>query len=152
MTIRPALTTDLPTIKQLNHFILAQNKTFNPDYIDRFADTPAGKKYFKEAIAHPDGCFFILEDDNKAVGFINGYPKPVSSWDSHVFEIDNLGILPNYQSQGLGTQLLNHVIDWAQQHGFDRILINTYMANTPAISFYKQHGFHPLDMSLIKSI
>jgi ribosomal protein S18 acetylase RimI-like enzyme len=152
MFIRPATLEDLPTIQQLNNDIFFQNKIYNPDYIHQFADTLAGEKYFKEAINHPDGCFFVLENKNKIIGFINGYPKPVSSWDCNVFEIDNIGVLTEYQRQGSGNLLLDHVISWAKQHGYNRIYISSYAANNQAISFYKKHGFQPLEISLIKTI
>jgi GNAT superfamily N-acetyltransferase len=46
--------------------------------------------------------------------------------------------LTRFQRQGLGEQLLNHLINLAKT---DRILIGTWTDATWAIKFYQKHGF-----------
>jgi GNAT superfamily N-acetyltransferase len=47
--------------------------------------------------------------------------------------------LTRFQRQGLGEQLLNHLINLAKT---DRILIGTWTDATWAIKFYQKHGFN----------
>lgn len=46
-----------------------------------------------------------------------------------------------YQRQGLGEQLLNHLINLAET---DQVLIGTWTDATCAIKFYQKHGFNLL--------
>lgn len=50
-------------------------------------------------------------------------------------------VLTPYQKKGIGTRLLEHIVD---QTAAGRLLVGTWAAATWAISFYEKHGFQPM--------
>lgn len=52
-----------------------------------------------------------------------------------------IGVLPAYQSQGLGTILMDHALLWAKEHGLLRIELAVFASNARARDLYKKFGF-----------
>jgi ribosomal protein S18 acetylase RimI-like enzyme len=52
-----------------------------------------------------------------------------------------IGILPEYQGQGLGAALMDHAIRWADERGVTRIEISVFASNEPAKALYEKYGF-----------
>lgn len=153
MTIRPATKKDIEPIRVLNTKIFEEiNTRCNPDIVPQFAQTQAGEKYFIDAFNRADGCFFVAENHEGLIGYVSGGAKPFTYRKSRYFEIDNLGVTPEYQNQGIGKQLLNTIASWAKDHGYQKIYIESYFKNTKAIAFYKKHGYQEIEISLEKEI
>lgn len=153
MTIRPATIKDVEKIQRLNTQIFEEiNTSCDDDYSPAFAESKAGKDYFKAALKRTDGCLFVAEDKGNLIGYVNGGTKDISYRKSKYFEIENLGIVPEYRGQLLGSQLLETITNWAKTHGIQKIYVNSYFQNTPAIYFYKKHGYQEIDVSFEKAI
>ncbi|NJM95434.1 MAG: GNAT family N-acetyltransferase [Acaryochloridaceae cyanobacterium CSU_5_19] len=58
------------------------------------------------------------------------------------FQIHQMVVQPEYQGQGWGTQLLNRLIELAQQKGARIILLN---ARISKVGFYEKFGFKAVD-------
>lgn len=41
---------------------------------------------------------------------------------------------------------------WAKENGYEKMFVNSYVANKKAIAFYKKCGFNEIDVSLEKKI
>lgn|SRR5690606_24391612 len=91
--------------------------------------------------------FFLAFDDNVAKGFIScehGYNKRNRS------HIHKIYILPEFQGNGIGTLLLQHVVEKAMSKGSDVVSLNVNR-NNPAVDFYSKLGFeieHSVDIEL----
>ena len=50
---------------------------------------------------------------------------------------------PRYQRQGLGSELINYIMDIANRQGYKKMLIETYSSEEFAVArnFYQRHGF-----------
>jgi ribosomal-protein-alanine N-acetyltransferase len=59
-------------------------------------------------------------------------------------EILNLCVHPNYQRQGLGRDMLLHLLNIGQQHGADTAFLEVREANTIALQLYRQVGFNEI--------
>lgn len=55
--------------------------------------------------------------------------------------IQNLGILPGYREQGLGTQLLLQALQGFRRSGLGRGILEVTAENAPAIRLYRRLGF-----------
>nr|XP_043608859.1 N-alpha-acetyltransferase 50 [Erigeron canadensis] len=55
--------------------------------------------------------------------------------------IMTLGVLAPYRGLGIGTKLLNHVIDLSSKQNIGEIYLHVQTNNEDAISFYKKFGF-----------
>jgi putative acetyltransferase len=52
-----------------------------------------------------------------------------------------MGLLPEFRGQGLGSKLLSAVLDHAKKFGLEKVELNVYTSNTPAVALYKKFGF-----------
>jgi mycothiol synthase len=86
----------------------------------------------------PADLLFLLDGD-KTAGF---------AWlrmpQSDLGEIEPLGLLPSYQSRGLGYVLLINAIHQLVAQGAERIRIGVWQENQPALHLYQQTGFRHL--------
>lgn len=84
--------------------------------------------------AFNDGGMNIIWVDNKKVGVVGWDCRPDHLWLKELF------ILPEYQGQGIGSQIISSTIERAKQHGHP-VRLQTLKANTEAQKLYKRHGF-----------
>lgn len=59
--------------------------------------------------------------------------------------IMTLGCLFTYRRLGIGTTMLEHVLNYATKKGIDSIYLHVQTSNTGAIEFYKKFGFEIVD-------
>ncbi len=59
------------------------------------------------------------------------------------FHIANIAIHPDYQKQGWGTYLMQHLIDRAEKMGSHYILLEVRPSNKAAMALYNKFGFFP---------
>ncbi len=57
-----------------------------------------------------------------------------------IARIGRFAVLAEYRNQGLGAHLLQHMVDYARQHGYFKLVLS---AQLEAISFYEKAGFEP---------
>ncbi|KAK1265698.1 hypothetical protein QJS04_geneDACA021358 [Acorus gramineus] len=55
--------------------------------------------------------------------------------------IMTLGVLAPYRGEGVGTKLLNHVLDLSQRQHIGEIYLHVQTNNEDAIKFYRKFGF-----------
>jgi ribosomal protein S18 acetylase RimI-like enzyme len=152
LNIRPASPNDLEAIQKLNHQVMARNIEFDPGINPNFDLEEIGKGFFKDLLENENGIFLIAMDGEQLVGYINGSPKEQMNRSIRTFEMENLGIIPDYRRQGLATKLYARFVEEVKQRGFTRIFLNCYIKNEIALDFYKKLGFEPIDVSLEKDI
>ena len=64
--------------------------------------------------------------------------------------IMKLGCLAPYQKLGIGTKMLNHVLNICGKDGtFDNIYLHVQISNESAIDFYRKFGFEIIETELL---
>lgn len=66
-------------------------------------------------------------------------------------EVD-VAVLPSHRGGGLGRALMEHAQRWAADRGAQRMLLNAHAANTSALAFYEQLGYHRVGLVLHKPL
>lgn len=152
--IRPVRPTEVNRLQNLNNEVFIDNAKYDPDLVLDWAISPAGLEYFTQVANDDQQICLVAEDteNNRLVGYVAASPKPIEYRKSKYLEINNMGIIPEYRSQGIGGQLIEKCLELAKQRGFDRAFVNSYFANHRAIKFYKSSGFSEIDLSLEKDI
>ncbi|MEL7088669.1 MAG: GNAT family N-acetyltransferase, partial [Planctomycetota bacterium] len=60
--------------------------------------------------------------------------------DDRRYQLMILGTLAVYQGQGLGRAMMRHVLEFAENHGYDAVVLEV-AKHTPAYGFYESEGF-----------
>lgn len=149
MQIRKATKEEWSDLQVLNNEVFVDNAKYDPDIIEDWAFSDAGKKYFQDLVNDDESiCFVAQNQSGKLVGYIAASPKPFSYRKSKYLEVDNMGVVPKYRSQGIGAKLMTECKNWARKNGYQKLYVNSYFRNKRAIAFYKNCGFGEIDTSL----
>lgn len=79
---------------------------------------------------------FFADVDGKLAGRI----KMLRWWNQFAY-VDDLVINPDYRGMGIGRRLLERGIQWAREHDFPGVMLETQADNVPACTLYQRCGF-----------
>ena len=153
MKIRKAKTDEWSNLQDLNNEVFIDNAKYDPDIIKDWAHSEAGEKYFKELVNDQKSLCIVAETDSgELVGYLAASPKPFGYRKSKYIEVDNMGVIPEYRSKGLGKELMDKAVEWAKENGFQKVYVCSYFENDKAIKFYEKCGYKKIDVSLEREI
>jgi len=90
-------------------------------------------------ITASNSLLLVAQDDGRIVGFLSaerGFAKRIKH-SAYVV----VGVLKDYQGKGVGTKLLQELIDWAKSNNITRLELTVMVNNESAINLYKKMGF-----------
>lgn len=82
---------------------------------------------------------FVAEKAHNIVGMALVYTR-YSTWKGPALHLEDLIVTENMRGKGLGTALLNEVVDYGHHLGVKRICWEVLDWNEPAIAFYQKKG------------
>ena len=98
------------------------------------------EKNVRQTIESSHGIYFVAEKDGSLVGHAFLEILDLQSL-RHVAQL-NIVVHKGHQGKGIGTQLMERVIEWAKQSGtVEKIELNVRASNVRAIALYKKMGF-----------
>ncbi len=135
IVIRPARVEDARCIAEAEKEIAEE-----PGY---FCSLPSevSEEKIKHTIETLQGIYLVAEKEGQIVGhaFLERFPLQLLR---HVVQL-TIGVHQGHQEQGIGTLLLEKLIEWAKQTGtVEKIELNVRATNTRAIALYTKMGFH----------
>lgn len=152
ITVRYGTIDDVKILQDLNDEIFVDNAKYDSDLRLDWAQSEEGRKYFTNLVNNKEALCLIAEDGDKKVGYLAASPKEIDYRKSKYFEVENMGVSPEYRSQGIGKLLLQKCFDYAKQNGFQKAFVISYANNIKAVEFYKRNGFEPIDISLEREL
>lgn len=78
---------------------------------------------------------WVAERNGALVGFL------VARVASDEMEILNVAVSANAHRQGIGRELLQHAISWAEEQDVSRVFLEVRSSNTAATKYYEANGF-----------
>lgn len=81
-----------------------------------------------------DAVFFVAEKDGEIVGFIHASVNGKS-------HLHRLYLKPDFQGQGLGTQLYTRMEEELEKYDIDTIELEALSGNEKGLGFYRSKGF-----------
>lgn len=96
------------------------------------------EKLYLESMVLKDTSFWVLEHEGQCIGF-NLYRDIGGD-----FEILQIALDPQYHQQGLGSLLMDHMLEKASHQKVKAIFLEVHEANTSALQFYTKFGFHKI--------
>lgn len=94
---------------------------------------------FQSGLIAKNGPVYYAIDNDRVVGWCDVFPEK-NPRQSHRGGL-GMGLLPEYRGRGLGSKLLASVLEHAKRFGLEKVELNVYTSNTPAIELYKKFGF-----------
>lgn len=142
--IRQAGLKDLKAIQDLNYQLFLSDSRFDPELFNRWAYEPAGKKYFRRSLTQPRAGAWVAEFGGKIVGYLVGWIwikrpyRPVKT-----AELENMFVLPDYRSKGVGSALAKEFIAWCKKRKVKSVEVWAQFKNERGKKFYQKFGFSP---------
>ncbi|MFA6088226.1 MAG: GNAT family N-acetyltransferase [Candidatus Woesearchaeota archaeon] len=144
---------NLKEIQNLNHQLcIKENKEFDATVNKDYPIQTSGENYFKERIKKD--CALVATTDDKIVGYLVGAIIETEEYRniSKLGEAENMFVLEEYRSLGIGKKLFHKFIEWCKSKGAKRIRAVASAQNIKAIEFYKKEGFSDYNITLEKEI
>ncbi len=92
----------------------------------------------------PVAISFLAEFDGQDVGFALAFRSFSTFLGKPGIYLEDLFVVPEYRSQGIGKALIETIFQHAAQRGYGRVEWSVLNWNTPAIEFYDRLGAKPL--------
>lgn len=136
-SIRSATPDDAEVVIQGIDAICAEGGAF---YIKRFTPTVQWQTVLYQPSTVPEHLIAIAEWEGQFVGAGRLFRGEGNTLFPHVAEL-GLFVLKPYRGRGIGKNLLTWMIAWATTTGVEKIVLNVFASNLPAIQLYRQLGF-----------
>ena len=104
------------------------------------ADTERRVDVLKRALKSPDYELLVGELEGEVVGFIDQWYIHDFTHGAKVSYIQNLYVTSQHRGKGVGSKLLQKIIENAKAKGALEIHVVTEFSNEPAIELYKKQG------------
>ncbi|MED6205352.1 hypothetical protein PIB30_016729 [Stylosanthes scabra] len=98
------------------------------------------EKYYSDALASGEFTKLAYYSDICVGAIACRLEKKESGGQIRVY-IMTLGVLAPYRGLGIGTKLLNHVLDLCSKQNIAEVYLHVQTNNEDAINFYKKFGF-----------
>ncbi|MHB8862412.1 MAG: GNAT family N-acetyltransferase [Pirellulaceae bacterium] len=107
-----------------------------------YPEEPVSHEFFNRFLQTTQGCpaLVVAVDTWQVIGF--GFLRPFHHASSirRTAEVTYF-ILPEFTKQGIGTALLNRLVDQAVPMGIDNLVANISSKNEESIAFHRKNGF-----------
>ncbi len=99
-----------------------------------------------EAYPPPRSAFFVVEKAGRVLG-CGGF-GPLAGADAEICELRKMYFLPQLRGTGMGSALMDTILDAAREAGYKRCYLETVERMEKARALYARHGFQVIDEPL----
>lgn len=118
------------------------------DYINRISERELGEVFDDAMQSKEQILLLMIEADGYSVGFVNVL-RGFSIWSrGKMLTIDDMYIRDEYRDQGLGTEAMKYIEDFAKANGYKRVQALGNKTNKKSNVFYVAKGYMATDMNL----
>ncbi|MHC4464030.1 MAG: GNAT family N-acetyltransferase [Planctomycetota bacterium] len=140
LTVRAAVPDDAPALIEQAHIILTED-LYNITTFEEFEMTvEKEREWIQEHIDHPARIVLVAELAGSIAGGLGFENSSRKRLEHH--GILHMGVHPQFRDKGVGTALVQSLIDWAKQNPIvEKLCLIVFATNEPAIRLYKKMGF-----------
>ena len=142
--IRTATENDVARCAELLEILFSQEHEFT---VNAVAQSSALSMIFR----NPElGRIFVAEIDGVIQGMVMLLFTVSTFLGRKVALLEDMVVAPAWRGKGVGTQLIDHTMDFARREGFGRITLLTDRDNEAAQQFYQAQGFSKSEMVVFR--
>ena len=97
--------------------------------------SPWTEETLYEELVNPTAVFLVAKEEDRVIGYIGS-----NNILGEVF-ITNVAVLPDYRRKGVGSALLDGLIDICRENGALYLTLEVRKSNISAINLYEKKGF-----------
>jgi ribosomal protein S18 acetylase RimI-like enzyme len=105
---------------------------------------------WSNAIETPNTLVLVAREGEALLGFCSLLPSRDADASPAVGEISSIYVDPMVWRSGIGSALLEAIIEAAIARGFSDLTLWVLTSNTPARAFYRTHGFESDDQTKLE--
>lgn len=139
MQFRAATTEDIAQLLELEQLVVEAERPFNSQI-----KTGRPKYYDLPALIQQDNSYLLVAEDEHqivATGYATIRASKVSLQHERDAYLGFMYVAHKYRGQGLNQQVINKLMEWAQQQGVNDFYLDVYAQNQAAIRAYEKLGF-----------
>ena len=99
------------------------------------------KEIFHENIINPKNLYLIAENENESLGFVSFHTQKLLHHCGLVGEIQEFFIHQKYRGKGIGRQLIEKILEYADQNNLKSIEVTTNRKRVENVLIYENLGF-----------
>lgn len=130
---------DAAELSELRVKIDGETEFLDRDAGEDFLSPEDCERIIAEDLLSETSLFLVTEAEGKIVGFARCAGNKLNRF-RHKAEF-GICILQEYCGHGIGKELLESILNWADAKGVEKIALTVVQTNTNAISLYKKYGF-----------
>src|SRR5262249_32491107 len=143
LTYRTATLADVDELAQMRWDFRLEEAP-GPPANDAPTFLPACAAFLRQGLVGKQWTYWIAATDAQIVSHIfiqtiAKVPKP-NRLDEALGYVTNVYTRPAYRNQGIGTELMRHVLEWARQTDLESLIV---WPSEASVSFYRRAGFEP---------
>lgn len=138
ISIREARPTDFESIFQ---FVCSlQNKQLNKNEL---------ASLYEGNLRNPDNIYLVAANQSKSIGYISCHLQTLLHHGGKVAEIQEMFVLPEYRSLGIGKLLMNEIKKKVKEMDALQLEVTTRAIREKAIQFYLREEFQDSHKKLV---
>ncbi len=140
-TIRYASPNDLEDVYRL--ICDLEGEPLTPDH---FAQN------YKVNLADSNIHYLVACEGEKVIGFLSMHLQRILHHEKLTCELQELNVLPDYRSRGVGRLLMEYAEKLAVNLGLEEVELTTRVFRTRAQEFYKRLGYTNTHLKFVKKL
>lgn len=125
-------------------------KALNVEWLSHYFEVePYDEKVLsnpKEEILDAGGFIFMVEKKQQTIGTFAFIKKAEG-----LFEFSKMAVTPHLRGQGIGNQIMQFAIQFAEQHHWNKLILYSNTSLENSIYLYRKYGFQevPIDPGIL---
>lgn len=100
------------------------------------------QQYYLQNISNKDYHYLVAEANDELTGYLSCHGQVLLHHLGMVYEIQELYVDKEYRKQGVGRQLIDHLISILDKEYYDMLEVASDIARVQAHEFYRKYGFN----------
>ncbi|QLD88840.1 GNAT family N-acetyltransferase [Natronomonas salina] len=134
VTIRPAEQSDLKGIVRVMREVAEEDAYLTAETVVDLLDQEEVVFRYNDRESR---MFFVTMVDDEVVGWVHLH-SPNFAKLSHTAEL-TMGVLEEYRGHGIGSRLMEHGLEWAEENGYEKVYQSLPATNQDGVRFLERH-------------